>query len=75
MALLQLHLLIYYRLIYLCNIAAIHRPTEQNPDGGTEHKKAVLAFALVESVSFTNNQAEQDLHPAGEGGVKAALPA
>ena len=30
----------------------------------TEHEEAVLAFALVEGVPFTNNQAERDLRPA-----------
>jgi transposase len=30
----------------------------------TEHEDAVLAFALVEGVPFTNNQAERDLRPA-----------
>ncbi len=29
-----------------------------------EHEDAVLAFALVEGVPFTNNQAERDLRPA-----------
>nr|BAL56953.1 transposase [uncultured Chloroflexota bacterium] len=29
-----------------------------------EHEHAVLAFALVEGVPFTNNQAERDLRPA-----------
>ncbi len=29
-----------------------------------EHENAVLAFALVEDVPFTNNQAERDLRPA-----------
>lgn len=29
-----------------------------------EHEEAVLAFALVEGVPFTNNQAERDLRPA-----------
>jgi len=29
-----------------------------------EHEEAVLAFALVEDVPFTNNQAERDLRPA-----------
>ena len=29
-----------------------------------EHEVAVLAFALVEGVPFTNNQAERDLSPA-----------
>lgn len=29
-----------------------------------EHEEAVLAFALVEGVLFTNNQAERDLRPA-----------
>jgi len=29
-----------------------------------EHEDAVLAFALVEAVPFTNNQAERDLRPA-----------
>jgi hypothetical protein len=28
-----------------------------------EHEEAVLAFALVEGVPFTNNQAERDLRP------------
>jgi len=30
----------------------------------TEHEDAILAFALVEGVPFTNNQAERDLRPA-----------
>ncbi len=30
----------------------------------TKHEEAVLAFALVEGVPFTNNQAERDLRPA-----------
>jgi transposase len=30
----------------------------------TEHEEAILAFALVEGVPFTNNQAERDLRPA-----------
>ncbi len=30
----------------------------------TEHEEAVLAFALVDGVPFTNNQAERDLRPA-----------
>lgn len=30
----------------------------------TEHEEAVSAFALVERVPFTNNQAERDLRPA-----------
>jgi transposase len=29
-----------------------------------QHEEAVLAFALVEGVPFTNNQAERDLRPA-----------
>jgi transposase len=29
-----------------------------------EHEDAVLAFAWVEGVPFTNNQAERDLRPA-----------
>lgn len=29
-----------------------------------EHEEAVLAFALVNGVPFTNNQAERDLRPA-----------
>jgi transposase len=30
----------------------------------TDHEDAILAFALVEGVPFTNNQAERDLRPA-----------
>jgi transposase len=29
-----------------------------------QHEEAVLAFALVAGVPFTNNQAERDLRPA-----------
>jgi len=34
-----------------------------------EHEDAVLAFALIEGVPFTNNQAERDLRP-GQGRTK-----
>jgi hypothetical protein len=30
----------------------------------TDHEDAILAFALVAGVPFTNNQAERDLRPA-----------